>query len=69
MNMFKGWRTLAFNLVAALPILWEVVFQVIQTPEIAQIIPPAWSPYYVLALTVGNIILRVITSTPVGRGQ
>lgn len=58
-DMFKGWKTVVFNvLAAAVPIL--------ELTELKGIIPSEYLPYYVLAVALGNMYLRSITTTPIG---
>ena len=58
----KGWRTMAFNaLNAALAIL--------AMPEIAAVIPAELLPYIMAFAAVGNMYLRSITNTPVGKAE
>ena len=49
----KGWRTILFNVASVALMLTEVL-------------PPKWAPYVVVG---GNIVLRLITTTPVGRKE
>lgn len=58
--MFKGWRTIIFNaLNSAVPIL--------SIPEFAGVIPVEWLPYHALFVVLGNMYLRKITTTPMGK--
>lgn len=69
----KGYRTLIFNalaaalaaVIAALPVIVEVL----SMPELAGLIPREWAPYYALAIALGNMWLRSITTTPVGKAE
>lgn len=70
---FKGYRTLIFNgvaavgaaLMAALPVIVEVL----SMPELAALIPSEWASWYALAVALGNMWLRSITTTPVGKAD
>lgn len=53
----KGWRTIVFNLAAGLVAVYELTSD--QVPE-------EWKPYLLGAYIVGNVVLRVVTTTPVG---
>ncbi len=55
-----GYRTLAFNFLAALLPLLEMA-------EITSMIPAEYLNYYIIAIALANVGLRVITTTPVGR--
>ena len=67
----KGYRTLIFNALAALPIVFlellPVILPVLSLPELRAILPEAWLPWWVLAIAVGNMALRSVTDTPVGK--
>ena len=69
----KGYRTLIFNALAALPIvsleLLPVVLPVLSLPELRAVLPDAWLPWWVLAIALGNMALRAVTDTPVGRDK
>ena len=69
MSIFKGWRTIALNIGLALPILWDVLVQIVAIPELQQLVPPQHQDKYLLLVTVVNIALRCITTTPVGRAK
>jgi len=53
MKFLKGWKTVLFNLASIAAGAGDVL-----SPEVA---------FYVV--TVGNLILRVMTTSPVGRGE
>ena len=61
--MFKGWRTLAFN---GLLVLAAVAAFLDVNPMIEELLPAkyAWMP---LAIGVVNVVLRAITTTPIGK--
>ena len=64
----KGYRTIAFNVAAGLPMLADVI---VATSEegLGGIIPPEWQAPYTAAVIFANVYLRTITTTPVGKGQ
>lgn len=63
----KGYRTVLANLVMGLPLLVEMFLQVFVSPQFGAIIPAEWLPRYALAVVVANLILRAVTSTPLGK--
>ena len=65
----KGYRTVLFNVIAALPALAEIVTQVAVDPTVHAIIPPQYLPHYLAAVTIGNIVLRAVTNTPLGKAK
>ncbi len=56
----KGYRTIIFNGLAA-------VLPVLELTEFKAVIPDDYLPWYMLAVALGNLYLRTITTTPVGR--
>lgn len=55
----KGYRTIA----------WNVANAVIPAMEIANTtyqIPDEWMPYWVAIFILGNVVLRLVTTGPVG---
>lgn len=67
MTKLKGYRTLIVNAILGLPLAWDVIWLVLQTPEFQGVIPQDWLPYYSLGMVVVNMYLRKITTTPMGR--
>ncbi|MGY6703162.1 hypothetical protein [Roseinatronobacter sp.] len=69
----KGYRTLIFNGLAALPIvaleLLPVVMPVLSLPELRAVLPEEWLPWWVLITALGNMVLRRVTDTPIGRDR
>lgn len=69
----KGYRTLIFNIAAALPIvaleLLPVIMPVLSLPELRAVLPDEWLPWWVLLTALGNMALRRITDTPIGRDR
>lgn len=67
MNILRGFRTIVVNAIMALPLLAEPVGQILNAPELRDLIPAHYLPYYGLGMVIVNMILRSITSTPIGR--
>ena len=65
----KGWRTVALNVVASVPLILEAVLAVVSVPEFAGVLPEGWLPWYALGLAIGNLALRSVTTTPMGRSE
>lgn len=60
LNKIRGWRTLASNgLVAFLSVL--------ELAEVLAVLPGEWLPWFMLGLAMTNMLLRWLTTTPVGR--
>lgn len=67
MNIFRGFRTIIVNAVMALPLLAEPIGIILNTPELRDVIPAPYLPYYGIGMVVVNMILRSITTTPIGK--
>jgi hypothetical protein len=59
-DMFKGWKTVTFNVLAA-------IVPILELTEIRGVVPEQYLPFYALAVAVGNVYLRSITTTPMGK--
>lgn len=60
--MFKGWKTVTFNVLSALAATLELT-------GITAMLPEEYHLHYVVVLSAVNFLLRLITDTPVGRKQ
>lgn len=73
MKRLKGKRTMIFAAVAAfLPtadVIREIVSIVLATPEVGAIIPAEYYPYYALVVALGTALLRMATTTPLGKDE
>ena len=58
----KGWRTLAFNLTAA-------ILPVLQATDLTAVLSPQGLATYGAVVAVANIGLRVLTTTPMGKDR
>jgi len=64
----KGYRTMAFNGgLGFLVILAQVITEFGYSPELQFFATEELMPYIMLAILAANIVLRVVTSTPVGK--
>lgn len=55
----KGWRTVGFNVAT-------VILAILAAPEFQAVLPEGWERWALMAVAVGNIILRAVTTTPMG---
>ena len=69
MKRFKGFRTMIFNVVAAIPVVAHLVMEALVSPEFAAVIPDEWVVEYTLAVLVINGLLRLGPTTPIGRRE
>lgn len=65
----KGLRTMIFNVLAAVPLVFEAVVHVLAMPEVAGVLPEGWLPWYALGIALANMALRRVTTTPLGRAE
>ncbi|MGY6704701.1 hypothetical protein [Roseinatronobacter sp.] len=69
----KGYRTLIFNITAALPVialeLLPIIMPVLSLPELRAVLPEDWLPWWVLLTALGNMAMRRVTDTPFGRDR
>jgi hypothetical protein len=67
MARLKGWRTIILNaLIAAGMVALEIVQYADGVPW-REVLPDQYALYVVIGVNVLNIVLRSITTTPVGR--
>ena len=59
-DMFKGWKTVAFNVLAA-------VVPILELTELKGLVPADYLPFYALSVALGNVYLRSITTTAIGK--
>ena len=57
----KGWRTILFNVLG--------MVTVVATSDYAQVIPQRAMPWIGLGIGVGNLVLRSVTTTPIGQKE
>ena len=59
-DMLKGWKTVAFNVLAA-------VVPILELTELKGLVPADYLPFYALSVALGNVYLRSITTTAIGK--
>jgi len=59
-DMFKGWKTVTFNVLAA-------IVPILELTELKGVVPDEYLPFYGLFVALGNMYLRSITTTPMGK--
>lgn len=63
----KGYKTLAFNGVGFLVMLAQVITEFGYSQELQFFATEEVMPYIMLAILAANIVLRILTTTPVGK--
>lgn len=58
----KGFRTIIANALF-------MVLPVLEMSELVAVIPDEWLPWYALGMALANMVLRYITTTPVGQSD
>lgn len=62
----KGWRTVIIGTIVGLPLLLLQLLEAFQVIDPKDILPEPWGTRVALGLSVAMILLRLITSGPVG---
>jgi hypothetical protein len=62
----KGWKTVIIGALVALPLTLLEVLQQLQMIDLNSLLPEPWGTRIALAVSLAMILLRLITSTPVG---
>lgn len=66
----RGWRTFAFNALnalACLPPILAAVFDSVSGFDWTQLMDKTSAATVTLAVTIGNVVFRAVTTTPLGR--
>lgn len=58
--MLKGYKTILFNVLAA-------VVPIMELTELSAVVPDHYLPFYMLVIAMGNMYLRTVTTSPVGK--
>lgn len=59
-KLLQGWRTIIFNLITT-------ALAIAAMPEVLNVLPANVLPWVLLANALGNMYLRSITTTPIGK--
>lgn len=59
-HKLKGWKTLVFNALNA-------AVAIAAMPEVANVLPVSVLPWMMLVAALGNMWLRKVTTTPLGK--
>lgn len=62
----KGWKTIIVNMITGLPAALYVLYLQFSTIDFTPVIPQKYAAYFVVGMSVLGILLRLITTGPVG---
>ncbi|KGM38761.1 hypothetical protein JY97_14815 [Alkalispirochaeta odontotermitis] len=62
MSKLKGWRTISANVLT-------IAISVLEVSSVTDYLENDQALYFVAGLAIANIVLRLLTSTPVGRAD
>jgi len=62
----KGWKTIILGAIAAAPLALLEVIEQLKLVDPASILPEPWGQRVALVLAIAMILLRIITTGPVG---
>ncbi len=65
-QLLKGWRTVIVGFLIALPVTALELMEALQLVDLHEILPAPWGQRAVFGMAVLMIVLRLITSGPVG---
>lgn len=65
----KGWRTLLVGALVGLPLAILEILEQLQVIDMSQFLPAPWGQRLALAIALLMILLRLLTSSPVGRDE
>lgn len=62
----KGWRTVAANAAVGLPMVLAEILNFAIGIDWKEVMPAGYAPLIVIGVNVLNIVLRAVTTTPMG---
>jgi hypothetical protein len=62
----KGWKTLAVNAIVGLPASLLFVYQQFEGLDVTPLIPAQYAAAAVAAMAILGVVLRILTTGPVG---
>lgn len=65
----KGWKTLIVGFLVGLPLAAFEILEQLQVIDVSTMLPPPWGQRLALCIAILMIVLRTVTSSPVGRGE
>jgi len=65
----KGLRTILVMAIAGIPAALDILMPILLLPEWRGVIPSEYLPHYTLAVAILGVVMRTITTTPVGRKE
>ena len=65
-EMLKGWKTIVINAALGIPSTALWLYQEFSTVDFTPLIPAKYLPASVAAMSILGVVLRIITTGPVG---
>lgn len=65
-KLLKGWRTVIVGAIVGVPLALLEILEAFQMINLREVLPEPWGSRLALGVTVLMILLRLITSGPVG---
>ena len=62
----KGWKTIIVNTITGLPAALYILYLQLETVDFTPVIPQKYAASFVVGMSVLGILLRLITTGPVG---
>jgi len=62
----KGWRTIIIGAIVASPLALLQLLEQFRLVDPAAVLPPPWGPRLALGVAIAMILLRLVTTGPVG---
>jgi hypothetical protein len=62
----RGWRTVIVGAAVGLPLALLQILEALQFVDLREVLPEPWGSRIALAVTIAMVLLRLITSGPIG---
>jgi len=62
----KGWKTIVFNALVGAPVALLALLDEFKAVDLSSILSPQWAARIVTLMAIAGILLRLVTTGPVG---
>lgn len=66
MKKLKGWRTVIVGALVGVPLALLQILEAAQVIDLRDVLPEPWGSRIALAVSVAMVLLRLITTGPIG---